>query len=91
MLVAGAMAALPAAARAKTELGQGSLYRQPWFEESFLDLRETAASGRHLAVFWERKGCSWCREMHEVNLALPEIAAYVRERFRVVQLDLLGA
>ncbi len=68
---------------------------QPWFLQSFLDLREdleTAASaGKRLVILIEQRGCPFCRELHEVNFADPEIAGWIRERFEILQLDLHGA
>lgn len=92
----GPMQPVPAqAATTGAVLGDDGLYRQPWFHDSFLDLgedlQEAAASGRRLAVIWEQKGCPFCRDMHLVNFADPRVADYVKQRFLVVQLDLLGA
>jgi thioredoxin-related protein len=75
-------------------LGDDGLYHQSWFHLSLLDLRddvaEATSGGKHLAVVWEQKGCSYCRQMHERHLADPEIAGYIREHFLVIQLDLHG-
>jgi thioredoxin-related protein len=87
-LTAGRAGAAPA-------LTDDGLYTQPWFLESFLVLAEdvaaAAARGKRLAVMWELRGCPYCRETHLVNLARPDIEAYVRERFEVLQLNVLGA
>jgi thioredoxin-related protein len=40
---------------------------------------------------FEQRGCPYCRETHEVNLADPEINDYVRENFSVIQLNLWGS
>lgn len=81
-------------ARADAVLGDDGLYHQPWFLQSFLDLREdlqTAASNRkRLAIMWELRGCPYCRETHLVNFADPAIEGYVRDNFEVLQLDLIG-
>jgi thioredoxin-related protein len=70
-------------------------YTQPWFFNSFLDLKddlaESAAHGKRLALLWDQRGCPYCQEMHRVNLADPAVNAYIRERFNVVQLDLFGS
>jgi thioredoxin-related protein len=85
----------PAGAWADAVVDTDGLYSQSWFLQSFLelrdDLKDAAAAGRRLAIFWEQKGCPYCRDMHLVNLAQPEIASYIRERFTVLQLDLHGA
>ena len=75
--------------------GPNGLYIQDWFHESFLDmsedLTEAAEQGKHLAILWEQRGCPYCREMHAVNLADPEILSYIQENFVVIQLDMWGS
>ena len=70
------------------------VYVQPWFYESFLDLREdiqdTAKENKQLVILWEQRGCPYCREMHRVNLRHPEIVNYIRANFNVIQLNLWG-
>jgi thioredoxin-related protein len=76
------------------EPNEEGLYTQPWFLNSFLDLREdvaeAAAEGKQLMILWEQRGCPYCREMHEVNLRMPEIVDYIKAHFNVVQLNLWG-
>jgi thioredoxin-related protein len=71
------------------------LYTQTWFQLSFLDLREdfneAKAAGKRLAVIFEQRGCPYCTKLHTEVLALRYINDYVRENFRIVQLDLWGA
>lgn len=86
----------PAAAdEAAVKLTDDGLHAQPWFESTFLDLREdhaeATAKGRHLAIFWEQRGCPYCGEMHKVNLSKPEIADYIKANFYCLQLNLYGA
>ena len=92
--------ALASAARAaeppkEPALGENGLYVQPWFLQSFLDLREdleeAAQKGKRFAIFWEQKGCPYCKETHLVNLAKPEISEYIQKHYVVLQLDLWGA
>ena len=70
------------------------VYVQPWFYESFLDLREdiqdSARENKQLVILWEQRGCPYCREMHRVNLRYPEIVNYIRANFNVIQLNLWG-
>jgi len=70
-------------------------YRQGWFNVSFLDLREdfneAKAEGKRFAVFFEQQGCIYCKRMHTEVLARKYINDYVRENFRVLQLNLWGA
>jgi len=99
--VAG-LAALAAAPKAfasdkryePVDLGNGRL-TQDWFLESFLeikdDLSEAVDSGKRLAILWEQDGCPYCREMHMVNFAIPEIREFVEENFLIVQLDIWGS
>jgi thioredoxin-related protein len=95
-----AVAAFASAARAadppkEPALGENGLYVQPWFLQSFLDLREdleeAAQKGKRFAIFWEQKGCPYCKETHLVNLAKPEISEYIQKHYVVLQLDLWGA
>ena len=80
---------LPAA-----EADEGGMYHQPWFHESFLDLREdvaeSKAEGKQVVIMWEQRGCPYCREMHRVNLRIPEIVDYIKANFTVIQLNLWG-
>ena len=77
------------------EVGDDGLHKQPWFMDSFLemgdDLQTAADEGRSLMVIWEQQGCPYCRELHAVNFARPEISAYIQEHFDVVQLDMFGS
>jgi thioredoxin-related protein len=74
---------------------EGGLWSQRWFELSFLDLREdfkeAKAAGKRFAVIFEQRGCPYCAKLHNEVLALKYINDYVRENFRIVQLDLWGA
>ena len=75
--------------------GEDGLYRQPWFAETFLDLKEDHAEatgkGRRLAVIFEQRGCIYCTKMHTEVLSQRYINDYVRENFSIVQLDLWGS
>lgn len=100
LVFAGVVAGAPDAVRAESKLlpeihaNEEGLHVQPWFQNTFLDLREdlneAAAKGRQLVIFWEQKGCPYCREMHRVNLRIPEVVDYIRANFHVVQLNLWG-
>jgi thioredoxin-related protein len=76
-------------------LGDDGLYREPWFLESFLeladDLSTAAEKKKRLAVMWELKGCPYCRETHLVNFAKPEIENFIKERFDILQLNIIGS
>jgi thioredoxin-related protein len=102
LAAAGAMAVAPylasgrsaAGERIEPQVNDDGLYTQPWFLHSFLelgdDLAEAHAAGKRLAVIWEQKGCPYCKEMHLVNFADPQINDYVRENFEVLQLNIHG-
>jgi len=85
-------AAMPRVAPMLTDDG---LYRQGWFQLTFLDLREdfadAKAAGKRLAVLFEQRGCVYCASLHNDVLSARYINDYVRENFAVVQLDLWGA
>jgi thioredoxin-related protein len=70
------------------------LYHQTWFNESFLDLREdfeeARREGKRFAVIFEQLGCVYCIKMHKEVLAKKYINDYVRENYRIVQLNLWG-
>jgi len=93
---AGALA-WPAAriARAEAVLTDEGIYRQPWFLDSFLeladDLAQTAEKKKRFAILWELRGCPYCRDTHLINFAKPEIETFVKERFEILQLNILGA
>jgi thioredoxin-related protein len=76
------------------EVGDDGLHKQPWFLESFLDLREDLAeaqtSGKRFAVIWEQKGCPYCEQVHTRNFTIESANRYVRDNFVMVQLNLWG-
>jgi thioredoxin-related protein len=82
-------------ARAAAVLGDDGIYHQPWFLESFLELADdaeaAAAKGKRFAIMWELRGCPYCRDTHLINFAKPEIESFVKERFDILQLNLLGS
>lgn len=95
-----AAAALPAAhaflrPAAAAEVGEDGMHKQPWFHQSFLDLKEdlaeAEAAGKGLAVFFEQRGCPYCGELHKTSLADPEVAGYISDNFLALQINLYGA
>src|SRR5215213_345261 len=90
-LAAGLAAARVDAAPVLTDDG---LYSEPWFLESFLilaeDLEAAAARGKRFAVIWELKGCPFCRDTHLVNFADPTVAGFIKDRFEILQLNIIG-
>ncbi|WP_273068584.1 thioredoxin family protein [Thioclava marina] len=95
MAASGALGGAARPARAEAVMGDGGLYQQSFFHDSFLDLgedlSEAADQGRGLLVLFEQRGCPYCREMHLVNFARPEITDLIEASFVVLQLDLWGA
>lgn len=80
---------------AGVKLNDDGLHVQPWFENTFLDLKEDAADarakGKGLVIFFEQRGCPYCGEMHKVNLSRPEIADYITKNFYALQINLHGS
>jgi thioredoxin-related protein len=96
-LIAGAAAclALPRGARAsELKLNDDGLYTKPWFLESLLDLnddlKDATDKGKRFVVMWELKGCPYCKKIHEINLADPQIENFIKDRFEVLQLNIIG-
>lgn len=92
-----ALAAAPLLLRpasAAPRLGEDGLYHADWFLESFLDISEdlaaASAEGKRLAVLWGLKGCPACKHMHEVHLENAEIVAFIKARFEILHLNIIG-
>jgi len=70
-------------------------YRQSWFVLSFLDLKEdfaeAKAAGLRFAVIFEQRGCPYCAKLHSEVLSQKYINDYVRQNFRIIQLDIWGS
>lgn len=77
-----------------SEIGDDGLHKQPWMRDTFKDLREDLdeanAEGKRLVLFFEQRGCIYCRAMHEEVFVDPKISDYIAENFFVVQLNLHG-
>lgn len=88
ILVALALACAAFAARAQTQEVPA------WFTESFLefpqDVKEAAAEGKRLMLYFWQDGCPACRRMKETTLADPAIVAETRRRFVPVALNVFG-
>jgi len=82
-------------ARAAAVLTDDGLYTEPWFLESFLELADdlTAAAGKNkrFVIMWELRGCPYCKQTHLVNFAQPEIENFIKDRFEVLQLNIIGS
>ena len=90
-----ALTVTPRFARAAGTLGDDGLYHQDWFIDSFLDLAEdlttASAKGKRFAVLWGLKGCPACKKMHEIHFQNTEIVDYIKARFDIVHLNIIGA
>jgi thioredoxin-related protein len=76
-------------------LSDDGLYHQPWFLQRFLDLADdfhtARKAGKNFILLWELKGCPYCKLLHSENFAKPAIAAYAKENFDILQLNLVGS
>ena len=90
-VLAAILMALPLSA---AELGDDGLHKTDWMRETFKDLREDLAEAnsedKRLMLMVEQRGCIYCTRMHEKVFPRPEIDAYIRENFFVVQINLHG-
>jgi thioredoxin-related protein len=80
---------------AEPSLSEDGLHIQPWFLQSFLELREdfqaARNAGKTLVLLWELKGCPYCKLLHTESLSNAKIAAYAMEHFEVLQLNIVGS
>jgi thioredoxin-related protein len=98
LLVSGAAAAIEsedgAISLAMPEMGDDGLHKQPWFQDTFLDLKEdleeARSEGKRLVIVWEQRGCPYCKKTHEINFRIPRISNYVNDNFLVLQLNMWG-
>jgi len=78
-----------------SEIGEDGLHVQDWFLQSFLEIgedqQEMSGQNKHLAVLFEQKGCPYCKQMHEVNLANDKIVNYIKQHFGVLQINMWGS
>ncbi|WP_323770402.1 thioredoxin family protein [Antarctobacter sp.] len=83
--------ALPVAAQ---HMGDDGLYKNPWMRDTFKDLREDLqeanAEGKRLVLFFEQRGCIYCKKMHEEVFTDPEVSEFIDTNYFVVQLNLHG-
>lgn len=95
MMIATALTALALAFPAfGSELGDDGLHKEPWFQDTFKDMREDLASanaeGKRLMVIWEQRGCIYCAKMHEDVFSDPAIRQQIEDGYYVVQMNLFG-
>lgn len=91
MTLAAALIAVPLAA---AELGDDGLHKTDWMRDTFKDLNEDLAEanaeGKRLVLMIEQRGCIYCTKMHKEVFPREDVAAYIRDNFFVVQLNLHG-
>ena len=79
---------------AASEIGDDGLHKTDWMRDTFKDLREDLAEanaeGKRLVLFFEQRGCIYCKKMHETVYTDPELAGYIDDNFFVVRLNLHG-
>ena len=65
-----------------------------WFKESFLDfredVREAAAEGKRLMVYFGQDGCPYCKRLMQVNFGQKDIADKTRRHFNAVAINIWG-
>jgi thioredoxin-related protein len=66
----------------------------PWFKETFLDfredIRETAAEGKRLLVYFGQDGCPYCQRLMRVNFGQKDIVEKTRRHFSAVAINIWG-
>jgi thioredoxin-related protein len=71
-----------------------TFHHQDWFKASTFDLREdqkaATKEGKMLVLLWEQKGCTYCKQMHEVAFQYGEIVNLAKNNFYFIQMDLRG-
>jgi len=83
-----------AAPALSVEMGDDGLHKPDWFSLTFKDVGEDLEAareeGKRLVLIFEQRGCVYCRKMHEVVLADPEVRDYIKAHYKVVQYNLYG-
>jgi thioredoxin-related protein len=84
---------LPAAARS-AEPGAHAIDIPPWFAETFLDFREdvrdAAAAGKRVMLYFGQDGCPYCKELLQTNFSQPEIVEQTRRTVLPIALNIWG-
>lgn len=93
-LMFAALAVVMAFPVAAQEMGDDGLFKSPWMRDTFKDLREDLdeanAEGKRLVLFFEQRGCIYCRKMHEEVFTDAEVSDFIDANYFVVQLNLHG-
>jgi thioredoxin-related protein len=93
--IGAALAVLMALPVAAQQMGDDGLYKNPWMRDTFKDLREDLdeanEEGKRLVLFFEQRGCIYCKKMHEEVFTDPEVSEFIDDNYFVVQLNLHGS
>lgn len=91
LLLALWLAALPAPAQLASP---HAIAIPAWFSESLLDLREdvreAAADGRRVMLYFGQDGCPYCRTLMQVNFSQRPIVDKTRQHFVAIALNVWG-
>lgn len=72
----------------------GGLHTKDWFAVTFKDVAEdievASEEGKRLVLVFEQAGCIYCQKMHDELLTDPEVEAYLKENFKIVQFNMFG-
>jgi len=75
-------------------IGDDGLHKQDWFSLTFKDVAEdlvdASSENKRLVILFEQPGCIYCKKMHETVLVDPDVVAYIKEHYTVVQYNLFG-
>jgi thioredoxin-related protein len=92
--IGAALAVVMALPLSAETIGDDGLHKQTWMRDTFKDLREdleeATDEGKRLVLFFEQRGCIYCRKMHTEVFSDPDISDYIRDNYFVVQLNLHG-
>lgn len=75
-------------------LGEDGLHKTDWMRTTFKDMAEDLEAaneeGKRLAIIFEQRGCIYCTKMHEEVFPDPDIDAFIKENYFIVQMNLFG-
>lgn len=89
---------LPSHAETPTTEGKvvgGVEHEMPdWFKESFLeiqdDVKEAAATNKHVMLFFHLNNCPYCAKMLDDNFLNEPLKTYIQEHFDVIAINVKG-
>jgi thioredoxin-related protein len=93
-LLLAASASAVAASREAPDPSPHAIEIPGWFRETFLhipeDVREAAAEGRRLLIYFGQDGCPYCRELMRVNFGQKHIVERTQRHFHAVAINIWG-